>query len=114
MGGCMILYFEDGHLSDTPQIGTLNYYSVDAGEGFTSCQKRLNYIQKECPNNAVVYSNSVYALSNYYCWNNETKRPEIYMRKNGKWTHILALTDRDIRRAHNLEKLYVNGAFNGV
>ena len=112
----MIVFFEDGPIShNSLSFGGKEAIKVDAGEGYSVCRKRLNEIKKNYPFNTYVYTNSLDAFSNFWCWDNEKKKPMIYIRDEKlNWTLIDELTDRELRIAHNLEKMYVNGIFCNV
>jgi hypothetical protein len=64
---------------------------------------------------AVVLTNLPYLLSNDYAWNEAEGKSEIYLYSviNGdaKFRNISELTNREIRHAHNVEKMYRSGAF---
>lgn len=61
----------------------------------------------------IIVTNSLVALSNKYCWDQRTKRCELYIfRQDKKWfINAQELTEKEIREGHNLEALYRNGAF---
>jgi len=60
------------------------------------------------PCQVVVTSHNTYLMSN------ELTRPDCcYLMSSGKMTPLCDATDKEIRKAHNLAKMYVNGAFNG-
>lgn len=113
----MIVYFEDGSLNYNRiflETGE-NIIKIDAGKGYSSCRRKLRYIKEKLPFDTKVYTNSLDAFSNFWCWDDEKKMPMIYIRNNrGAWKHICEMSDRELRVAHNLEKLYVNGAFCNV
>lgn len=110
----MIVYFEDGKLNlckAVLEIGELPF-EVDAGMGYSDCRRNLRWIKDTQPFNAKVYTNSLDAFSNFWCWDDEKKIPMIHIRdRSGKWRLISDMTDKELRMAHNLEKLYVNGIF---
>lgn len=112
----MIVYFEDGKLAHNSLcIEGKVLIKVDAKYGYSSCRKRLRYIRDNCPFDTKVYTNSLDAFSNFWCWDNEKKMPMIYIRdKNNKWKLISTLTTRELRIGHVLEKLFVNGEFGEV
>lgn len=114
----MIVYFEDSSIGDKPDPIDRGFMipmiRIDAGNGFTYCRKMLRWICNHLPFDTPVYTNSLDAFSNTWCWDDEKRIPMIYVRnKNGEWTLISELTDKYLRRAHNLEKLYINGYFQG-
>lgn len=114
----MIVYFEDDSIVDKPDPLDRGFMipmiRIDAGRGFTYCRKMLWWITKNLPFNTPVYTNSLDAFSNTWCWDNEKGIPMIYIRNgDGEWTLINELTDKYLRRAVNLEKLYIHGYFRG-
>ena len=112
----MIVYFEDGQVTDSMYSDNgKRMKTVDAGNGYSCCRKMLREIEENYPFETEVYTNSLDALSNYWCWDDSKGIPMIYLRDStGDWVHITCLTDREIRRHHNLEKMYVNGVFCAV
>lgn len=45
-------------------------------------------------------------------WDEENHRHNIFLKdKNGKWRRIQDYVDKDLRFAHNIEKLYIAGEF---
>lgn len=112
----MIVYFEDGKLFDENRpvdlVDEAGFIWIDARNGYSNCRKRLRTIKGKMPFNTKVYTNSLDAFSNFWCWDEEKKMPMIYIRdKNGNWVLIKDMTDRQLRIVHNLEKMYVNGIF---
>lgn len=110
----MKIYFEDGELVTSGYLPIDHYYKVDATKGVSANIIRLDGLREFEPN-ATVYTNSILAFSNEYAWNEELKVPEIYIRagEHMLFTRIDKLTERELRRAHNLAKMYVAGAFGG-
>ena len=105
----MIIFFEDGPLIDS---GLSFCAIVDAGMGYSKCRTELLDIDKNLPFKTRVYTNSLDAFSNYWCWDEEKNIPMIYIRdKNNNWKLISELTTRQLRRGLALEKLYINGEF---
>ena len=108
----MIVFFENGSIADKELH--INAIKIDAGNGYNACRKELNRIRNTLPFNTVVYTNSLDAFSNFWCWDEEKKMPMIYIRDENdynEWKLISEMTDRQLRIAHNLEKMYVNGIF---
>lgn len=108
----MKIYFEDGQLVTSSYLPIDDYYAIDAKYGFNSNMAQLDTLQ-ECEPNATVYTNSIFAFSNEYAWNDELKVPEIYIRAGEHmiFTRIDALTMRELRQGHNLARMYVAGEF---
>lgn len=108
----MIVYFEDGSLIYENLIEDTELIWIHAECGYSHCRKMLRHINEHFPFNTKVYTNSLDAFSNFWCWDNEKKMPMVYIRdKNGEWKLISELTNRQLCEGHNLEKLYVNGEF---
>ena len=108
----MKIYFEDGELVSSNYLPIDRYIVVNAGCGARTNINVLDSIKENNPN-AVVYTNSIFAFSNKYAWNEDLKVPEIYIR-TGEYmlfTRIDQLTNRELREGHNLGKMYVSGEF---
>ena len=110
----MIIYFEDGPLTDE-SMATINdddIAIIDAGLGYSICRRKLKIIREHLPFNTKVYTNSLDAFSNTWCWDKEKKIPMIYIKnKNNEWKLISELTTRELRPSLSISKLYVNGIF---
>ncbi len=109
----MKIYFEDGELRDTTVV--TNPYTgivVDAANGVSANIMTLDACAK-CRPNDIVYTNSIFAFHNMYAWNEEFKVPEIFIRAGEActWVRIDKLTNRELKRGHNLAHLYVAGEF---
>ena len=111
----MKIYFEDGKLRQTLDVNIDGYIiMIDAGEGFNTCYNQLRQLREyERVSNVeyAVYTNLSAALNNYLTWNEELRLPEVYLRRNDRWIRIDQLTARELRAAHNLEKMWISGAF---
>ncbi len=56
---------------------------------------------------------SILTSHNTYLMQNKLTRPDCcFIMTNNKITNLYNATDKEIREAHNLEKMYINGAFN--
>lgn len=110
----MKIYFEDGkiNLNDTMILPPEKPdYVIDAGEGMSACIDTLYDLRKN-HKDCVVYTNSIFAFSNLYAWNEKLHRPEIYIRdNNGSFTNICLLTNRELHEGLNLARLYAGGEF---
>ena len=111
----MKIYFEDGILRDSSQLPFTCYTLVNAACGVSRNISVLDELVESEPD-AIVYTNSIFAFSNEYAWNEEMKVPEIYIRsgEQSEFVRIDKLTTRELRFAHNLAKMYVAGAFEQI
>lgn len=107
----MRIYFEDGALWS----GVACDRRINGNDGISECLKTLDLLRMneiDTGTKYTVYTNFPLALSNKYAWDNEGKRPDIYIRDaNRKWLNIVCFTDKEIRPAHNILKMYVAGRF---
>ena len=108
----MKIYFEDGELMHRTQLPFDVDLVVQAGRGVRQNIEALDIFAETKPD-AVVYTNSIFAFSNQYAWNENLKTPEIYIRAGEYmgFTRIDELTQRELREGHNLAKMYVAGEF---
>ncbi len=108
----MKIYFEDGRLVTSGYLPFAYHYAIDAKYGISSNMAQLDTL-RECEPNTTVYTNSIFAFSNEYAWNEELKVPEIYIRagEHMVFTRIDKLTARELRQGHNLAHMYVAGEF---
>ncbi len=117
----MKIYFEDGHLlyddviSDEIETSVLIQAVIDAAAGINQNISALDSVYTKNPD-AVVYTNSIFALNSKYHWNKEQDIPEVYIRRenNGPFIRIDKLTTRVLKKGHNLAKLYVAGEFDQI
>lgn len=112
----MKIYFEDGLLAR--KISQPHYHIVDAGEGYRTNRHDLRLLQKaeeKQDTHIVVYTNAPIAFSNIYAWDEEAQVPQIYIRnKNGVFTRIDEMTDRELKQGHNLWRLYEANEFSNL
>ena len=108
----MKIYFEDGELISTPYLPFNNYYKIDAKYGPKHNRDRLDDFRENNPD-CIIYTNSLIALSNEYAWNEKLEVPEIYIRAGEYmcFARIDTLTERELRYAHNICKMYLAGSF---
>lgn len=101
----MKIYFEDGKLRS--YFYEPLAYRVNGMNGPACNIAELDYYKEKYPD-CVIYTNSIFAFSNKYAWNSKLKVPEIYIRdENDEWTRIDELTNRELKRGHNLAKMYI-------
>lgn len=109
----MIIYFEDGYLQMpwVPPRTYQSYHRVYAAAGYNTCEEKLNEILRTEDPYTIVYTNSVAALQNKYCWNNMLGCTLYFRDKYGEWYHADAFTYKELRPAYNFFSLYKSGEF---
>ena len=110
----MIIYFEDGSITNESVYSVTGeeLIKVDAGSGITANINKLIAIEKDRDFNTRVYTNSIVALWSRWCWDEENKIPQLYIRNaNNEWENVTHFTTRELREGHNLAKLYISGEF---
>lgn len=107
----MKIYFEDGHLVLGRYAPDFNFV-VDAEHGYSNNKKYLDFLQNTVPD-CSVYTNSLVALDNRYCWNDALRVPGLYLRagEENEFKRVDELTDKELREGHNLLALFCNGGF---
>lgn len=116
----MRIYFYDGSLCEASKPGDEMYYRIDAMDGPTTCKINIQGLSDMVNHNEIAYdnvailSNSLVALSHEYGWNEREGHTDIYIWRFdlNKYVRIDELTDKEIRKAHNIEKMYRAGVFN--
>lgn len=109
----MKIYFEDGYLNPSGRHAPEDFnFVVNADGGLTNNEKYLEMLLEKIPD-ASVYTNSLVAVHNRYCWNNILRVPELYIKPEhaDEWTRVDQLTNRELREGHNLLKMYWSGEF---
>lgn len=108
----MKIFFEDGILNGSDELPFIRCVIVNAASGVSRNISVLDQLAEDEPD-AIVYTNSIFAFSNEYAWNEELKVPEIFIRSGEKreFVRIDKLTTKELRYAHNLAKMYVAGSF---
>lgn len=109
----MKIYFEDGQLHNTiPKEYGEETVRIDAANGPTVCINELGFYTRHKPN-CSIYTNYLGAMSFDYSWNKEENKCDCYIRnKNNDWTNLQDLTNRQLRFARNIPKMYLAGEFN--
>lgn len=108
----MIIFFEDGSINNSLLIDGKEVFKIDAAFGVTINYNMLLAIDKEMDFDTRVYTNSIIALSNRWCWDEQSEVPQVYIRNaDHKWEHITHFTNRQLKQGHNLEKMYRSGEF---
>lgn len=117
----MKIYFIDGSIGryQSEEAGRLGCsVIIDACEGYEFCLTKLDLLkvrEHQTGKDISIYTNFICALNNKYVWNEETNSPDLFIKKGPtiiqKFKHVCELTDKEIRREHNLEMMYRDGAF---
>lgn len=107
----MKIYFEDGPLTATQSLKLGCRYIINAATGYSNNEKTLDRIKKEEPD-VSVYTNSLVAIKNSYCWNDKLQVPELYLRssKTGEFVRVDQLNNVTLHMRHHLLNLYMSGA----
>lgn len=103
--------FKDVFKEAFGEYGTIIVY-VDAANGVNKCQEKI----ENCFANGVKYviTNDIVSWGNQeYSWDDIENKccAYIYYDDLGEIFSVEELTDKEIRKSNNLEKMYLNGAF---
>ena len=113
----MRVYFYDGLLSAAPLIEALQMSNacelrfIDAGDGV---KRNIEDLDRDvCYREMNVLTNSILALDHCYAWNKKEKHTDIYLWVDelDDYIRIDRLTEREIREAHCIGKMYLAGCF---
>ena len=88
------------------------YRYISAADGPSNVTKWIDNMYKRMPK-CTLFTNSIIALSNTYAWNDITNSCDIWFWKPSMnmWVNIQDTTDKEIRKPHNIMKMYLSGAF---
>lgn len=92
-------YKNNTHTIIDSDICTLGFKEIERRLKETDEYNQFEYLITTCPA----------LLDNDRWWNDETSRWEIYFVENKELKSIHEYTDKWLRQAHNIEKLYLNG-----
>ena len=106
----MKILFEDGALL----VADADYnYKINTKSGPSFCVARLKFLLRVAPQ-FTVYTNYLGALCFDYSWDRENNKCNAYIRSpedHMTWVNIQDLTNRELRFAHNIPKMYMAGEF---
>ena len=106
----MKIYFEDGALTEVK----FNYVvRIDAKDGFTKCMRTLEHLL-DCGFVGNVYTNFAPAMRTEFSWDEDLKCPMVYLRVDTGFRRIDTLTERELKRAHNIPHMWEMGEFQGI
>ena len=108
----MKIYFEDGILRSARQLPFPYPHVIEASRGITNNKMMLDWL-KESHKDAIVYTNSLVAISTQYCWNERLQVPEFYVRAGEHlvFTRVDELTLGDFDNMKNILKVYIQEQF---
>lgn len=107
----MKVYFADRELNYNDIKIEECFIPIDGKSGFRACQQQIDTI-KSFEVNMSVITNVPFFISGEYGWNEATSSFDIFIEcKSGKFVNIHELTNRELRKYHNLCKLYISGEF---
>lgn len=110
----MKILFYDGDVRQWCRPAIIRYYlTLDAAHGPSDNIEQLEWA---CLNryDCIILTNSLVALSHKYGWNKENGCTDIYFYVESKHDFVRCdeLTEKEIRKEHNIMKMFMNGAFN--
>ena len=122
MEGCsqvvLIIFLQKGTVNDTENVLTMifpiafdkiSFLFIDEFDAFLHFES-AKFIVEEL--NKQKNFQSIVTTHNTYLMQNKLTRPDCcYLMTKNKIASLFNSTDKEIREAHNLEKMYVNGAF---
>lgn len=90
-----------------------NYNILSASWGYTDNIKELNAYREKFGEDTTILTNSIVALDHRYGWNEKENHTDIYFYVESKHDFVRCdeLTEKEIRKEHNIMKMFMNGAF---
>lgn len=84
-------------------------YIITAGDGYSYNQGLLNKI---CDDDFSIITNDLHIFGDSRAnWNDEENHTQAYIVVNDEPKRIDTLTKKEIRKPHNIERMYIAGAF---
>ncbi len=112
-----LVIIENGYYTNlNPKFFKDAIYDIDyrtKGYNFREIVDTLKNHLKYSKSTVYLTQDKIYLLelaSNYF-YNEDTKRFEVYILRNNNLYNIHDLTEKEIRKAHNLYNMYWSGAF---
>ena len=109
----MRVYFVNGDLNKLDAFPNVpeGYYVVDASKGYSYCVHTLTTYSTW--DNCTVLTNFVGALKSDVCFDKASQKFNLFLASpyDNKWHNVQELTSRELRYAHNVEKMYRAGEF---
>ena len=106
--GTMVLFLF--FIWKTSAFNKISFLFIDEFDAFLHYESAENLVLQL--NKAKAFQ-SILTTHNTYLMQNKLTRPDCcYIMTQNKLTSLYHCTEKEIREAHNLEKMYINGAFN--
>lgn len=109
----MKILFYDGDIRQWDRPTNISYnYILDAAHGPSNNIERLELVRLNYYD-CVIFTNSLVALDHRYGWNEKENHTDIYFYVESKHDFVRCdeLTKKEIRKEHNIMKMFINGAF---
>lgn len=110
----MKILFYDGDIRwwACPSIFS-NYNRLGASWGYTDNIKALELYREKLGEDSTILTNSLVALDHKYGWNEKENHTDIYFYVESKHDFVRCdeLTEKEIRKGHNILKMFMNGVF---
>lgn len=110
----MKILFYDGDIRWWTRPSSFSYYNrLNASGGYTNNIKELNAYRDAFGEDTIILTNSLVALDHQYGWNEKENHTDIYFYVESMHDFVRCdkLTDREIRKVHNIREMFMNGAF---
>ena len=90
-----------------------NYNRLSAAWGYTNVIKTIDLYRERLGEDTVILTNSIVALDHKYGWNEKEHHTDIYFYVKAKHDFVRCdeLTEKEIRKGHNIMKMFMNGVF---
>lgn len=109
----MKILFYDGDLRWWVHPANFSNYNLNASGGYTNNIKELNAYRDAFGEDTIILTNSIVALDHRYGWNEKENHTDIYFYVESKHDFVRCdeLTEKEIRKEHNIMKMFINGVF---
>ena len=96
-------------LNEATKVAGKQYSTVNASDGPSANRKQICLMNYD----DAILTNSLIALGHWCGWNEDENHTDIYLwvDKLHTFKRIDELTEKEIRNAHNIEKMYLAGEF---
>ena len=90
-----------------------DYNKLNALGGYTNNIEELDAYMEKLGKDTTILTNSIVALDHRYGWNEKENHTDIYFYVESKHDFVRCdeLTEKEIRKEHNIMKMFMNGVF---